>query len=59
MSSPSFFKCSLKHKYSSIVNSVYDVEMACTWLLFNSTIIPMVPVHGTIYGIKVDFSSLT
>ena len=34
VSSPSSFKRLLKHKYSSIVNSVYDVETACTWSLF-------------------------
>ena len=36
VSRPSSFKRLLKHKYSSrpIVNSVYDVEMACTWSLF-------------------------
>ena len=34
VSSASSFKRLLKHKYSSIVNSVYDVEMACTWSLF-------------------------
>ena len=34
VSSPSSFKRLLKRKYSSIVNSVYDAEMACTWSLF-------------------------
>ena len=34
VSSPSSFKRLLKQRYSSIVHSVYDVEMACTWSLF-------------------------
>ena len=36
VSSPISFKRLLKHKYSSIVNSLYDVDMACTWPLFRN-----------------------
>ena len=32
-SRPSSFKCYLKHKYSILVNSIYDVDVSCTWSL--------------------------
>ena len=34
VSSPSSFKCLVKHRYSSIVDSIYDVDLSCTWSLF-------------------------
>ncbi|CAB4031032.1 Hypothetical predicted protein [Paramuricea clavata] len=32
-SRPSSFKCYLKQKYSNLVNSIYDVDVSCTWSL--------------------------
>ncbi|CAB4008436.1 Hypothetical predicted protein, partial [Paramuricea clavata] len=32
-SRPSSFKCYLKHKYSNLVNSIYDADVSCTWSL--------------------------
>ena len=32
-SRPSSFKCYLKHKYSILINSIYDVDVSCTWSL--------------------------
>ena len=34
VSSPSSFKCLVKRRYSSIVVSIYDVDLSCTWSLF-------------------------
>ena len=34
VSSPSSFKCLVKRRYSSIVDSIYDVDLSCTWSLF-------------------------
>jgi hypothetical protein len=34
VSSPSSFKCLVKYRYSSIVDSIYDVVLSCTWSLF-------------------------
>ncbi len=31
VTSPSSFKCSVKRRYSSIVDSIYDVDLSCTW----------------------------
>ena len=34
VSSPNTFKCLVKRIYSSIVDSIYDVNLSCTWSLF-------------------------
>ena len=34
VSSPNSFKCLVKRKYFSIVDSVYDVNLSSTWSLF-------------------------
>ena len=34
VSSPNTFKCLVKRRYSSIVDSIYDVNLSCTWSLF-------------------------
>ena len=34
VSIPNSFKCLVKRKYFSIVDSVYDVNLSCTWSLF-------------------------
>ena len=36
VSSPSSFKCLVKRRYSSIVDSIYDVDLSCTWSLFRN-----------------------
>ena len=36
VSSPSSFKCLVKRRYSNIVDSIYDVDLSCTWSLFRN-----------------------
>ena len=52
---PISFKRTLKRMYSSIVDSTYDVDMACTWSLVRSC--PYV-WEGTLHGSSSPVSSL-
>ena len=52
---PISFKRTLKRMYSSIVDSTYDVDMACTWSLVRSC--PYV-WEGTFHGSSSPVSSL-